>query len=82
MDTNPSILRTHVASQERKCDSEEKLSIIFVVISLMLLVCHLPRFISDFWEALFYIESTACWEAGYSMCPLWEYNLRQINGIL
>ena len=77
----PLILRAHIALQKEKHTSEEKLFFIFSSISLLFLVCHLPRFILDIDEAIFQKESIECTEAGYSVAPLWALQLGDISNL-
>ena len=78
---NPLILRTHIVSEKEKHTSEEKLFIIFSSISLLFLVCHLPRFILDLDEAIFQKESIECTEAGYSVAPFWAIQFENISNL-
>ena len=75
----PLILRTHIASQKEMHTSEEKLFFIFSSISLLFLVCHLPRFVLDLNEAIFQKEWIECLVAGYSSVPLWALQLGDIR---
>ena len=79
---NPLILRTHIVSQKEKHTSEEKLFIIFSSISLLFLVCHLPRFILDLDEAIYRKKSIVeCIEAGYRPAPFWAIQFGNISNL-
>ena len=77
----PLILRTHIASQKEKHSSEEKLFVIFSSISLLFLVCNLPRFIQYLGEAIFQKKAVECTEAGYSEAPVWVIQFGEISNL-
>jgi len=79
---NPLILRRHIASQKEKHSSEEKLFVIFSSISLLFLVCHLPRFILYLDEAIFQKKAVECTEAGYSVAPVWMLQFGETSNFL
>ena len=79
---NQVALRTHLAPKQRKQASEERLYLIFMTISLLFLFCHSPRFILDFYEAVFAKELVACMNTGYFGIPLWALQLAQISNVL
>ena len=76
---NQLVLRTHLTLQEEKHTSEEKLFIIFFSISLLFLICQLPRLITNLQEAVFAKEMNECKKAGYHEFPLWTYPLIHIS---
>ena len=78
---NNAALRTHLAPKQRRPALEERLYLLFMTISILFLLCHLPRSILYFYEALYAKELIACWNAvftGFGV-PLWVLQLAQIS---
>ena len=78
---NPIILRRHVASNETEEASEEKQAKIFMFISFLFLVCHLPRSIMNFYDAIMVQNFWACKNEGYSGDPAWFVPMMFFNNV-
>ena len=74
--------QTHLAPKPSKRTLEERLYLLFMTISLLFLLCHSPRFILNFYEAVSAKELNACMKAGYFGVPLWALHLAQISNVL
>ena len=78
---SPFILRRHLALTSMEKSSEEKLSIIFLAISLIFVVCHFPRAVIHFYDIIAAGKYLDCTNAGYSGSPVWYrfvYDIGQI----
>ena len=78
---NPIVPRMHSTSMEKEKASEETLSFIFLTISLLFLICHLPRSIFYFHEAIVAKKHLACVLAGYKDFSIWQIQMHYLSGI-
>ena len=78
---NRHILRMHSASTEDEKALEKKLSIIFLAISILFLVFHLPRAILIFNEFIVASKIEACRKAGYNLFPLWALQMAFVSEV-
>ena len=79
---NLHILRMHTASTEDEKALEKKLSIIFLAISILFLVFHLPRAILILYEVTVASKIEACRKAGYYRpFPLWALHMNFVSEV-
>ena len=78
-------LRRHMVSDEGIQTAEEKLYIIFLFISILFLICHLPRFVLDFDMIINNKKFSQCAKAGFTIyyhSQIWDYSMSHIDSFL
>ena len=68
---SPFILRRHLAGTSVEKSSEENLSIIFLAIAIIFVVCHSPRAVIHLYDIIAAGKYLDCTNAGYSGSPVW-----------
>ena len=79
---NPFVMRAHFNSKRSHKNSEETLSMIFLAISCLFLICHFPRFVMDSHDAIFAEDLLECEKARYFQYSLWNVITIYVGDIL